>query len=301
MVNIVYASNNKYAPYLCVSLYSLIENVSDSNEYNVTVLETDISNEFKDIISSLQAGKNNVHINFINMDSELKNKGVDSLFCHLYFTKEMYLRIFIPDILQNIDKAVYIDIDTIITGDVAELYNIDLENNYIGAAKDFNTIVNYKYFKNIPIYFDEFIKLKNIKEYFNSGVLLMNLVKLREISIVEKTYNLLDKYKEFLYPDQDILNLICEGHVKIISNKWNFVPLINVALIHDETFQELAAEWSQGLCDRKIIHYISEEKPWNFPKNVVATGWWKMAKKTPVYQMLLKDYFSKHPQELKIN
>ncbi len=296
MINVVYGCNNKYAKYLCVSIYSLIEHSNKDNDYNVIILETDISQELKDDILSLE--KDNVKINFISVADKFKEQANEKLFCYLYFTKEMYLRMFIPEILKEYDRAIYIDIDTIIMSDIASLYQIDLEDNYIGAVKDFNTIVNLKFYDNLNKYYNNNLKIKDMNKYFNSGVLLMDLQKLRNISILEKTYEILDQFKELLYPDQDILNLICEGHVKILDNNWNFVPLINVSLIQDETFQNLASEWAKGLSDRKIIHYISNEKPWDEPKRYYSAGWWKTAKKTPVYQKLLSEYFQKHPEEL---
>ena len=298
IVNIVYAANDKYAQYLCVTLNSLLNYVSDNRKYNIFILETDISDINKNYIEQVGKGKANVSITFINTVEQFNKYGTEKLFCHLYFTKEMYLRIFIPSILSDFDKAIYIDIDTIIMDDISKLYDMDLGDSYLGAAKDFNTIVNYKYYDSVKKYFDEILKFKDVNTYFNSGVLLMNLQKLREISVIEKTYELLDKYKELLYPDQDILNLICEGNYLPISNCWNYVPLINMALIQDEDFLPIMPDWADGVVNRKIVHYISEEKPWDVPERPYSTKWWQEAKKTPVYQELLKEYFTKHPEKL---
>ena len=297
-VNVVYAANNKYAQYLCVTLNSLIENTSENNHYNIYILETDISEENKNYIKQISDDKEHINVQFINTNEVFEKYGSEKLFCHLYFTKEMYLRIFIPLILSDKDRALYIDIDTIVMGDVADIFDIDLGDNYLGAARDFNTVVNYKYYDSVRKYFGEVLGFKDMTKYFNSGVLLMNLNKLREINIVEKTYELLEKYKELLYPDQDILNLICEDHKLILDNCWNYVPLINMALIQDEDFYEVSKEWVKGVANRKIIHYISEEKPWEFPDRFYSTKWWHEAKKTPVYNDLLKEYFTKHPEKL---
>lgn len=298
-INVVYGANNKYAQYLCITLNSLIENTSEENTYNIYILETDISDQNKEYLLQLKKNKKNINIIFLNTNEIFEKYGSEKLFCHLYFTKEMYLRIFIPQILSDAKKAIYIDVDTMVHADVAEFFGIDLGDYYLAASRDFNTIVNVKYYDSVKKYFQEILKFDDMTTYFNSGVLLMNLEKLREINVVEKTYELLDKYKELLYPDQDILNLICRDHTLIIDNNWNYVPLINLALIQDEEFQPIAKEWAKGMGNRKITHYISEEKPWDFPDRYYSTKWWKEAKKTPVYQDLLKEYFTKHPEHLK--
>ena len=126
----------------------------------------------------------------------------------------------------------------------------------------------------------------------------MNLPKLRTVDLPKRTFELLDVHKELLYPDQDLLNLICEGNIKSLHNSWNFVFAITPSLIHNNKFLDLAIEWSQGLANQKIIHYISEVKPWKNPDMSYGDIWWKYAKKTPIYQTLLKEYFDEHPEHL---
>lgn len=296
-VNIVFAADNKYAYYMTVAIQSLIEHVNPERNYDIVILATEISEELQNQISSMQ--KDNISIRFVDTKNIFSEFDSDKLFCHLYFSKEMYLRLFIPDVLKDYDKALYIDCDTIIEADVAELFDKDISEYYLAAVKDYNSIVNHRHYPNVKIYFDNVINIPDINKYFNSGVLSMNLNKLREINLQEKTIELLEKHKEFLYPDQDILNLICAGNVKIIENGWNFVFAINPALVQDNHFIQLAIDWAKGLEAQKIIHFISEKKPWDTPRMSYADIWWKYAKNTPIYQKLLKDYFDQHPEDLK--
>lgn len=296
-INVVFAADNKYAYYMAVALQSLIEHANDEKNYDIIIFGTEINAELQNQISGMQ--KPNISIRFVDSKDIFSGFDTEKLFCHLYFSKEMYLRLFIPDVLKDYDKALYIDCDTIIEADVAEIFDCDIDDYYLAAVKDYNSIVNHRHYPNVQLYFDEVIKVPDINQYFNSGVLLMNLNVLREIKLVEKTVELLKKHKELLYPDQDILNLICAGNVKIIHNGWNFVFAINAALVHDNHFIQLAVEWAKGLADQKIIHFISEKKPWDTPQMSYADIWWKYAKHTPVYQKLLKDYFDKHPEHLK--
>lgn len=298
-VNIVFGTNDKYARYMAVAMQSLIEHCSENHNYDIIVFETDVNDELKSKIISMADGHDNISIRFLNVSSIYDNYDTEKLFCHLYFSKEMYLRLFIPEVLQSYEKAIYLDCDVIVQSDVAELFETDVEDNYIAACRDYNSIVNISYYPKVKVYFKEVLQIEDMNTYFNSGILVMNLPVLREVNLPEKTFELLEKYKELLYPDQDLLNLICVGHTKIMQNSWNFVFGINAALVQDNHFIDLAVDWSKGLADQKIIHYISEHKPWNTPEMSYADIWWKYAKKTPVYQELLKEYFDAHPEKLK--
>ncbi len=297
-VNIVFGTNNNYVKYLAVALNSLIENTSSDRFYDIIILETDVQDDLKQVIISLTDSKDNISIRFVNTEDIYDSLESKNLFCHIYFTKEMYLRLFIPNILQDYDKAVYIDCDTLIQSDIAELFDTELADNMLGAVKDFNTIVNIKHYEKINYYYNQVLKFKNMNNYFNSGVLLMNLNELRKINLIEKTIELLNIHKELLYPDQDLLNIICADRVKIIDSGWNFVFSINSSLIYDNFFIPLAIEWSQGLANQKIIHYLSENKPWKLPELGYSDIWWLAAKRTPLYQDLLKEYFDAHPEHL---
>lgn len=298
-IPIVYGTNNKYAKYMCVSIQSLVEHCSSDKNYDIIIFETDVDNELQEQIKSIAKDKDNISIRFVNVASIYDQYDSEKLFCHIYFSKEMYLRLFIPEVLADYNKAIYLDCDTIVQADVSELYNIDIEDNYICASRDYNSIVNIAYYPKVNYYFTQMLGFKTMENYINSGVLLMNLPILREVNLPQKTFELLDKYKELLYPDQDLINIICKDKIKIIHNGWNFVFGINAALIHDNHFINMAVEWSKGLADQKIIHYISDQKPWNVPEMSYADIWWKYAKLSPIYQILLKDYFDANPDKLK--
>lgn len=300
-INIVFGTNNNYAKYLTVALNSLIEKTSANRFYDIIILETDVKENLKQLIKSLAENKANISIRFVNTEEIFKSLESKNLFCHIYFTKEMYLRLFIPDILQDYEKALYIDCDTLIQADVAELFDIDLDDNYIAAVKDFNTIVNVKHYQKINYYYSQVLKFGVLDNYFNSGVLVMNLNEFRRINLIEKTLELLSIHKELLYPDQDLLNIICKNKVKILESGWNYVFSVNSSLIYDNYFIPLAIEWAQGLANQKIIHYLSENKPWKCPELGYSDIWWFAAKKTLLYQDLLKEYFDAHPEHLNNN
>lgn len=297
-VNIVFTTNNTYAKYMSVAIRSLIEHASNDRKYDIIVFETDVEQDLQNKIKSMADKYENISIRFLNVNSIYDEYSEEKFYCHLYLSKEMYLRMFIPVIMKDYEKALYIDCDTVIEADVAELFDQDISQYDIAATRDYNAIVNIRTYPKVNYYFLSVLKFKNMENYINSGVLLMNLPKLREKNVPKKMFEILNFHKELLYPDQDLINIICEDHIKILHNGWNFVFAINPMLVSNNRCLHLGIEWSKGLADQKIIHYISEVKPWNTPDMSYGDVWWKYAKKTPVYQTLLKEYFDAHPDAL---
>ena len=140
------------------------------------------------------------------------------------------LRLALPEILPEENRVLWMDIDTIVQDDITELFETDLEGCYFGMA-------------------EEPIRSKRPFHYYNAGVLLMDLEKLRD-----GTYLKLIDYvnrQEMDFPDQDVINLICQTQIKGISpyynsNKW-IVEVSNPAVVHfaADRFYETRDLWKQ--------------------------------------------------------
>lgn len=119
------------------------------------------------------------------------------------FTPYALLRIF-ADYYDFPDKIIYLDVDTVINNDIAELYNQDIEDYEIGCVRDvfiFGQKLN--------------------KTYFNSGMLLMNMKKIKETGYLEKTRKLCQD-KKMLFLDQTALNLSVTSK-KMLDRKFNSI------------------------------------------------------------------------------
>ncbi len=296
-VNVVFATNDDYACYMAVALKSLLDNRDVEKLYDIIILEANVTNVNKEAIASMNNSEK-VSIRFINSNELYESIDTSKLFCHLHFSKEMYLRLFIPQMMPNYDKVIYLDCDTLVTGDISKLMDIDLGSNYVAAVRDYNTIVNFRAYPNVETYFSKNLKLKDINNYVNSGVLLINIPEMLTINMTQKIFDLLDYYKEFLYPDQDILNIICEDRIKIIPNSWNYVVITNTRLIQDEYFRNLAVEFVEGIANQYVIHFLSEIKPWKYPNMYYGHIWWDYAKKTPFHQILINKFREFQKQEI---
>lgn len=164
----------------------------------------------------------------------------------LYFSKEIYYRLFLPWILLDCDRALYLDCDILIRGSIQELYDMPLEGKLFAASYDIN--------RNLQQTRMEFSNLG--ADYYNSGVLLMQLEQIRsQMSVAEMTAEI-QKYVsryQLWFPDQDLLNLIFHGKILKISKRYNFSASYHTKykLLHPVVLKQAV-----------IVHFLGPVKPW---------------------------------------
>ncbi|HHF2207966.1 TPA: glycosyltransferase family 8 protein [Haemophilus influenzae] len=210
-MNIIFSSDNYYAPYLAISIFSIIKNTPE--KINFYILDMKINQENKTIINNL-ASSYSCKVFFLPVcEADFQNfpKTID------YISLATYARLNLTKYIKNIEKAIYIDVDTLTNSSLQELWDIDITNYYLAACRDtFIDVKNEAYKKSIGL---------EGYSYFNAGILLINLNKWKEENIFQKSINWMNKYNNVMkYQDQDILNGICKGKVKFINNRFNFTP-----------------------------------------------------------------------------
>ena len=272
VIPIFYAVDDGYVPFLAVSIHSLIENSSKEYYYAIKVLYTNICEENKKKI--LKYERDNVKIEFVDLNyyiEEIKDK----LFTRDYYTKTTYFRLFIPNIYPQYNKVIYLDSDTVLLGDVAELYHQDMGSNLVAVVPD-DIIQNEEIFQE---YVEKVVGVADYRKYFNAGVLVMNLDEMRKSKFQEKFLYLLETVKFAVVQDQDYLNRLCKGRTKILENGWNRMPVPN-----NKTKVEKL----------NLIHYNLNYKPWHYDGIVYEEYFWQYAEKTEYYEDIknIKDNYS---------
>ena len=242
VIPIFFAIDDGYMPFLAVALESLIENSSKKYYYSIKILYTNISEENKKKINKYK--RENVNIEFVDLNYYIE-KVKDKLYTRDYYTNTTYFRLFIANLYPQYNKAIYLDSDILVLGDIAELYNQDMGDNLIAAAPD-DVIQTTKVFQE---YVEKVVGVADYRNYFNAGILLMNLDEFRKFDFQNKFLYLLETIKFTVAQDQDYLNRLCKGKVKIIDKAWDTMPIGN------ETLEEK---------DLKIIHYNLADKPWHY-------------------------------------
>lgn len=271
------ATDDNYVPYLAVTLQSMIDNASKNYNYSIKILNTGISEDNIQKIKKYE--RENVSIEFVNVMKSLEEIGLRLHTC-IYYTQTTYYRLFISSLYPQYDKVLYLDCDIVVRGDISKLYNINIGDNLVGATTD-------QFVMSLPRiqpYFVKCLGLDNVTDYFNAGVLIMNLKQFRLQNFEEQFVDLLAKYK-FIVQDQDYLNVICKGKVHYINGSWDKMPCKD----------------DMDLNKINLIHYNLIWKPWH-AETIYDDEFWKYAEKTEYYDFIkgVKDNYTKLQYEQEV-
>jgi lipopolysaccharide biosynthesis glycosyltransferase len=252
---LVCAADDNYSMPLAATLHSAIVNLKSERNIALFVIDGGIAKVNKRKILQTISSKQ-VSLNWLQpKKARFKNLPISQT-----ITIAAYYRILISDLLPNcLNKAIYLDSDLIVKGNLEELWNIDTQNNYLLAAQDMGApyvssprgLINYE---NLGIPADY--------KYFNSGVLVLNLQKWREDNISKTIFEYIKQNKEWVrWHDQDALNAVLAGKWGELDPKWNQMPYIfRFSSWKDSYFPE---DVYNGLIqDPYIVHFSTREKPW---------------------------------------
>ena len=163
MIPIFLISDENYAKYACVTIQSIISGTSERLAFYI--LDGGISDDSKEKIASI-AKKNDNTIEFIKMNF----KPFENFPNLAHFSLNAYFRYLIADLKPEIKKALYIDTDMIICGDIAEIYNTDLNKKGLAAVPYIEENLQLKSFEKLK----NKLNLSEKHLYFNSGLLLID-------------------------------------------------------------------------------------------------------------------------------
>ena len=212
-INVIFASDNNYVPFLLISIASLLENEHNFKSVNLYILDDGISNENKGRINKLV----NNYPASISFFKTKKLEEMDFNVLCLERNFEMtsfttYARLFISNLLpKDIDKILYLDCDSIILGSLKDFWLEDISDYYCAGVLDcINTSIK------------EGLGIQRGESYFNCGVLLINLKKWREDNVEDKFVKfLVDNQNRFYQHDQGVINLVFKNQIKIVEPKYN--------------------------------------------------------------------------------
>jgi lipopolysaccharide biosynthesis glycosyltransferase len=172
------------------------------------------------------------------------------------FTKAMWYRIFLPQLLPGVDRVLYLDVDTLAMDDLGPLWATDLDGAYVGAVTNV--------FQHDHAHHPRRLGLSGPEVYFNSGVLLMDLDAMRRDDIAGALHGLaLERGDALAWPDQDALNLVLSGRRKPLHPRWNCMNSVLSFPAAEDVFG--AAAVAEAMASPGIRHFEGPgaNKPWH--------------------------------------
>lgn len=288
IVPVVFAADNNYVPQLTTTIYSAMKNASPERYYDVTVLQRDIDwhnqQRMRDFFSQFA----NMNLRFANVERLMSGYELSTNNEHI--SVETYYRFLIQQALPFYDKVLYLDSDIIIPGDIAELYDTELGDTLLAAIHDIDFLgnLNVKHGKRMG-YAKRILKMRNPYDYFQAGVLVLNTKAMREQYTIKQWLTYASN-TAYIYNDQDVLNICCEGKVTYLPWEWNVVHDCGgrVGNLFVQAPNDMYDAYMQSRSNPQIIHYAGYQKPWVDPDCDYAPIYWDYARDTPFYEALLK-------------
>lgn len=288
IVPVVFAADDNYVPQLTTTVYSAMKNADPSYFYDVVVLQRNIAWDKQERLRDFFKQFPNMSLRFTNVERELSGHDLSTNNAHISI--ETYYRFLIQKLLPFYDKVLYLDSDIVINGDIAKLYNTDLQGKLLGAIRDIDFLANLnaKHGKRMG-YAKNVLKMKNPYDYFQAGVLVLNTKAMRERYTIRQWLTYASN-PAFIYNDQDVLNAHCEGEVLYLPWEWNVVHDCGgrVGNLFVQAPNDIYDAYMRSRNNPQIIHYAGFQKPWTDPDCDFASIYWRYARETPFYERLLK-------------
>ncbi len=212
-INVIYQFNEKYVPYAGVSITSLLANNEAASAVNIYVLGEGLSEDSKGLLAQT-VSKYGRNIVFPETKALLERFGKMGMIPYRG-AYSVYLRMFFSELLPKaVERALYLDADTVVDGDILPLVNYDLKGKSIGMVLE-----------SITDGYKRMIGMDESSEYYNSGVILFDVGRWRMNRCCDKLIDHITNVRSSYIGDQDFLNIVCEGDICRLPVIYNYQPL----------------------------------------------------------------------------
>ena len=266
VISLCFICDRNYVLPTVIAITSVVVNKKRDDRYDIYVVTSNLSDDSINLLKKSETESVSIIIIKVeNCGKYEKFKRSDQY----HVTTTSLLKFELPELLADeLDKVLYLDGDIIARKDLAEIFNQDIEDVYAGGVKDYYVVTEK----------DNFQKRLNVKHlsYFNAGVLLLNLKKLREDHIPELLLQYRNNHED-KYMDQDTFNVVFREKVKYFPfyynfqfTSWNYCDRKKLEKYYGLDIDDIEYELINKV---SVIHYNTWYKPWKYYDFLAADIW----------------------------
>lgn len=294
-IAVAFAPDNEYAEQTGVAMTSLLMNCDRNTHCHFYILDAGLSAENKERFEQLKRIRS-CDISFRETAEVVQKYGFGDYVqkgALPWTTAATFHRLLLPSLLPEVDQVLYLDGDVVVRKDLTALFQTKLDRNYLGMASDVyaraNVIPHDPYFRD---------RLGIDGEYFNAGVALFNLARMRRDGIEKMLLDYLAAHGPFKFIDQDLMNAALRGKIHRLDQTWNMTQgcwnFDPTAIPPQETNHIIECR-----TDPAIVHFAGEAKPWHLfggPYRIpFGDDYWHYHELSPWNDLPQKDYNEKAP------
>ena len=268
-IHICLVSDNNYMIHTAETIASVLCNSNLRDTYHFYILASGITTKNKKKLDKLKKIRDfTIEYPYIDYAKlEIFKKVKRSKWVPL----DTFNRLLMPDLLPNVDKALFLDSDIVVLQDIAALYATDVSDCFIAGVED----LNYAGLVRMLGYSNEYT-------YINSGVYLMNLDALRKNNYYQHIVDVVNQeYMKYTVAEQCVINSCFHEHIKLIPHKWNMYHIFLYRPQYNFIPYNIDA-WNDGFRNPAIVHFVGPDKPWSYDsKHPYRNQYLKYLRKTP--------------------
>jgi len=283
-INIAMSLNNNYTYPIMVSITSILLNSNKNTFIQFHILiGNDVENENQNKILSLKHINNNSNFSFYNVGKTFNGW----IHGRKKITVAGFYRSIIGELIKNVDRIIYLDGDTLIYGDLYEMYQLNMDNIYFRGIREI-----------LP---ETYKPVINPSRYICDGVMLMNLKLIREDHVFDtfRNYYLSFYNKNIYFGDQHIINALFWEKINFLPPKFGIWFMKEENIKEYQSLKPIIYKISElrRANNKPIIRHLwgttqnifLEEKPWLLNQSCkIKQDWQYYAKKTGYYDSICK-------------
>jgi lipopolysaccharide biosynthesis glycosyltransferase len=257
-LDVACGADERYVPHLAVMLHSLCAQ-THGIPVRIHVMDGGLPAPAQDYLRRV-VGAFGQEIEFLRIDvARLQHLRLAE-----WFSPANYYRMLLPELLPSLPRVLYLDADIAIADDLAPLWRTDLQGKELGA------IVNVLH-PNNPQDHVYNLGLASPRDYLNSGVLLMDLDRMRVTRLTQRLLDYAGAHPQLmLYADQDAFNGVLKGEWLRLNPRWNVQTTMLEVAPAEQPLDPV--ELRDALAKPAVVHYMGWWKPWRLFSNHPLRG-----------------------------